>query len=897
MGNASTREERGEPRRPRRLNPRNSLSASNSGPNSPANPPSAEGPSQQVYGSRTGRGSRADLAAFLGIHQPEDAQSLETKRELKEEREAMRQEKQRTTRLRERERSMREEHVDGGYLVTQGVYTGVEDYDKGVVRQLMIERRLAPFWRGLNDYNDSWTENQLIAAARGLPIPAADEIPRDEDTGPFAKPSQPTERGSTINDNSLTVPISSRSPSYSSESSATVQGSTLPPLPAPDLPQTFSSSGFFRSRAKPQASLTIPPVHSSETATPTEIQLPRDPYINGQRIEVYLYKETFECPICLIYYPAYGNKTRCCDQWICSECFVQIKRADPHPPEHVEPAVPSAPMPLVERPREEGVDRPREGSGDGELVSEPASCPFCKQLEFGITYEPPPFRRGLAYANQSASERGASAMSSTTSLNSGLSGGQLSPNAASRRRTISVSATDSAVITTDKVRPKWIDKLANARERVNRDSARASALHAAAYDRDFGEGRSFGAFSRRGLLRRGSGSDVLSNSNAHASMMALLSERHGGVNRIDGHAWTPTGPGAPVAPPRGSSRRNRVDDIEEMMMMEAIRQSLAAEVDRQKQEDKTSKKESKKAEKEAKKKEKAEEKAAKKAEKSGVYKQMGSASAADFPLRSDSSLEVPESSSAAANRSQARRRAGTDPFRDPSPSSTATTNQGRSETDLTLSHPLAYDPQSGNAQSHLELARARLDPQLSPSSQAFESGTYRSSHLRTTSNISSASSLNDSPPGSTSNPFLGSSSSLGHSPNASVADGGLASSTSEGRLSHSPQGGSASLEPMLNFRSLAEMIGKDDTTSRPDPPPPGDPIGPPPLLSETIASSNTAPEERHNEESLARRSDEYHDTAEYPLANVTNTPRGDITEQASSAKAQEEDSGKEPALQ
>ena len=33
---------------------------------------------------------------------------------------------------------MREEHVDGGYLVTQGVYTGIEDYNKGVVRQLMV---------------------------------------------------------------------------------------------------------------------------------------------------------------------------------------------------------------------------------------------------------------------------------------------------------------------------------------------------------------------------------------------------------------------------------------------------------------------------------------------------------------------------------------------------------------------------------------------------------------------------------------------------------------------------------------------------------------------------------------------------------------------------------------
>lgn len=33
---------------------------------------------------------------------------------------------------------MKEEHVDGGYLVTQGVYVGTEDFSKPTVRQLMV---------------------------------------------------------------------------------------------------------------------------------------------------------------------------------------------------------------------------------------------------------------------------------------------------------------------------------------------------------------------------------------------------------------------------------------------------------------------------------------------------------------------------------------------------------------------------------------------------------------------------------------------------------------------------------------------------------------------------------------------------------------------------------------
>jgi hypothetical protein len=115
--------------------------------------------------------------------------------------------------------------------------------------------------------------------------------------------------------------------------------------------------------------------------------LPPDPYVNGQPIDVYLYKGASECPICFLYYPPFLNRTRCCDQPICSECFVQIKRPDPHPPEHPEPD------PNVSS----DVTGERSADGECQLVSEPAACPFCVQPEFGVTYTPPPFRRGVTY--------------------------------------------------------------------------------------------------------------------------------------------------------------------------------------------------------------------------------------------------------------------------------------------------------------------------------------------------------------------------------------------------------------------------------------------------------------------------------------------------------------------
>ena len=140
MGNTSTKEQRADGRRPRQLDARGLSSPGTSGPNSPTNVPPTDNSSQHVYSSRSGRGSRPDLSAILGLgsHSSDNTQTLESRRETKQEREARKLEKERVARLKERERSMRDEHVDGGYLVTQGVYTGTEDFDKTIVRQLMV---------------------------------------------------------------------------------------------------------------------------------------------------------------------------------------------------------------------------------------------------------------------------------------------------------------------------------------------------------------------------------------------------------------------------------------------------------------------------------------------------------------------------------------------------------------------------------------------------------------------------------------------------------------------------------------------------------------------------------------------------------------------------------------
>ncbi|KAB8241619.1 protein sip5 [Aspergillus flavus] len=700
-------------------------------------------------GSRSTRGSRPDLSILgIGGSSERDVATLEHRRETKQEREARRLERERVARIKERERSMREEHVDGGYLVTQGVYTGTEDFNKAVVRQLMIERRLAPFWRGLNDFSDSWTEHQLMAAARGLPIPPPDEIPSELE---YKNPPKITEGAKESTDTKgiqhLTVPITSRSQSYGSDASQSSTPAHSLPSPTSPLASGTSSSPLFRTRAKTLASLTTSKHGTQADPAPREIQLPRDPFVNGQPIEAYLYKDAAECPICFLYYPPYLNRTRCCDQPICSECFVQIKRPDPHPPEHGD-SDPNAPAAAAEG---DAAD-----NQDSQLVSEPAACPFCVQPEFGVTYAPPPFRRGLTYASDpSARPNFTSPVSSTSSLSSGNV-----TAVTGRRRAASLSANDPTVITTDKVRPDWAQKLANARAHAARRSAAATALHTAAYlmnsNGNGGDSRTFN-IGRRGVMRRAGGSDPHSSSSRTGSpalqALAFLTDRRSATNDMDS---AEEGSGN-IAPPRNTSRRNRIDDLEEMMMMEAIRLSLASEEERRKREEKEAKKEAKKREKEAK-------KAEKTARKTGLYSTNASGSALDVPtglgrVASSSSSVIGEESTPAGKGKEVDRASPEAPI---DATSTCSVTAPASMN--------AVYPPMNSADQHQSMQSSV--PQTSPRELS------KPSHLR---HVSSASSSFSS----------------------------LVESMS-GDHTGTTEGNGSSTEPLFNFRSLAAVIGDED---------------------------------------------------------------------------------------
>lgn len=632
---------------------------------------------------------------------------------------------------------------------------------------VQIERRLAPFWKGLNDHSDSWTENQLVAAVKGLPIPPADEPPADMERSLSRADNQAP---SDINVNSLTVPIGGRSQSYQSDRSGPLSSAR----PSSSFPNHSSSAtNLFRGRAKTLASLGTSKNASSSPA-PTEVQLPNDPYVNGSPIEAHLYKDASECPICFLYYPPYLNRTRCCDQPICSECFVQIKRPDPHPPEHHDdPGNPTPPPP----PEEEGL-----------LVSEPSACPFCVTPEFGVTYEPPSFRRGLVFAGPASRNPLSSpnsAMASSTSLHA--------PPIQGRRRTTSLSASASQVITTDRVRPDWAKKLADARAHALRRSAAATALHNAAYmlgNNQPSDTRGFTIGRRRRNLFNDSPSGSGSGTPARLPDTHPLSHLSSIILQDDGQENDPD-----QVSDRPTSRRSRVQDLEDLMMMEAIRMSLASEEDRKN-------KELKEVKKEAKKKAKEDKKAEKSAKKSGgLYSASMNGSSTTWASMTRSTSNLAQSSTSpppppSSGKGKAPVSANTSSSLNPPNEPSSTPSQATDFSNNQLQSGSAGDPQR-----HLETQRANLQQPLLPSQPISFPSDHRT-HLRHLSNASSAaSSILDSAPSS-------------HRPSANASGVNLYNGDTETPPDHlqsgTPGNSGPGLEPMFNFRSLAAMIGDEE---------------------------------------------------------------------------------------
>jgi hypothetical protein len=507
------------------------------------------------------------------------------------------------------------EMVDGGYLAPHGVYSGPQTYKHKIVRQLMIERRLAPFFKGLADYDEDWSERQLLAAIRGIPLSAVspdennnnnndggstgdltstsiteenttgmhedDDMDTTATSADVLSSSVPNDKGSLSTSPSKQAGSASSSPlpphaeSSSSESDRDPELEKILEMKGEAYHMEYSSSAQEDDETKRRSQSVSSPATSvanvtAVTSITTRQRANTSSRYNqangagdGKPVELMVYKGAIECPICFLFYPKYLNHTRCCAQPICSECFVQIKRPDPHPPYHEGGS--------SEEQSSTSNNNPTTSEREQhELVSEPACCPYCTAPDFGVIYIPPPFRSGLAQESSSSklhlpslfSNHGSSGTSTPASDHTTESDGR------PRRHRTSVPPSAPEVVTTDQIRPEWSSNLHAARQHQARRSAAANALHATAF-----------------LMNNNNNEGGSSSSSSRAKKKKSSRLRSLASPSVVGNGRTQT-PVQSASSGESSSRQG----LEDMMLVEAIRLSLSEEDSRKKKEKEQKKK-------------------------------------------------------------------------------------------------------------------------------------------------------------------------------------------------------------------------------------------------------------------------------------------------------------------
>ena len=177
---------------------------------------------------------------------------------------------------------------DGGSLAPHGIYPGQPDYNPTHVLKYIRERRLAPFYKGLDDYEDDWTDYQLSYFVKEGKLPPTAEPPSPVSVdSAAASGNKPPSNSSTP---SLMLPTSVDELRPSSprirgmsvvETGQVVAGTSDSPLSINSTSLTVPTD----KRTRPRAQTT-----GSSTLIPTK----------GKPLEVVVYRGAIECPVCFL---------------------------------------------------------------------------------------------------------------------------------------------------------------------------------------------------------------------------------------------------------------------------------------------------------------------------------------------------------------------------------------------------------------------------------------------------------------------------------------------------------------------------------------------------------------------------------------------------------------------
>ncbi|ODV65039.1 hypothetical protein HYPBUDRAFT_153944 [Hyphopichia burtonii NRRL Y-1933] len=321
-----------------------------------------------------------------------------------------------------------EESVDGGFLAPFGTYKSNLDYNTDIVRNLVINRRISPFYTPLQDFNDSWTDDELIIILSQLTLHSIETAYTDE------------EEVDDIDNHKI-----HKSTHYYKRQEQKLKLKNL--IDKVKQLQKDEENKFLEEKLR---------LKNGDSNTSSNLP--------SRDLLLKLYRNASECPICFLYYPVNLNVSRCCRQPICTECFVQIKRLDPHPP------------------HDDTSNEPGSNELPHTIISEPANCPYCAMPDFGVTYESPKqIHTGINGINPSDYQIYNSipenAISSSPPITQHSNDSPITQLKKPRRRS-SIPADSNSVITTDFIRPDWETKLISARNKLARKAATASAIHA-----------------------------------------------------------------------------------------------------------------------------------------------------------------------------------------------------------------------------------------------------------------------------------------------------------------------------------------------------------------------------------------------------------------------------------
>jgi len=350
--------------------------------------------------------------------------------------------------------------MDGGGLDPVGIYNATDkDYDARVLRCMILERRLAPFYAGVGEPEDPHCDEQHALRDDGMKPHAA--TISEKQAGMIVANSAGYKKSTggkrdTRQDNSQTGRETGEHYSQEQLTTGLVDEDEGPQLPEGvarcaslrhglrNRCQTSDSSNdraSFMQRIAVQRSTSNSSrhnlLHRRARSLSNSLLWPKNLLLkvrSRQAVQVHeqdsgqVLPKVAECPICFLYYPANINFTRCCHQAICTECFLQIKRS--------------------------------------ETTLESAKCPYCVQPDFGVVYKPP-----KTQGKQSDEVPRSPTLSSEMSEENDTSDSPIQPSV----RAMSFDADHPKVVSCDALRPHLAQRR-KTRERAARRRTMA-AVH------------------------------------------------------------------------------------------------------------------------------------------------------------------------------------------------------------------------------------------------------------------------------------------------------------------------------------------------------------------------------------------------------------------------------------